>query len=107
MFAILINILISIAAVFSSFVCLHFAVMGVSPWPTTNIHWVFEKVIPSIRRYGYYKLFDNPNNNMFKIETETNLHYKFVQYIRRFYPKTILIAGPGENQNISLKKIDS
>ena len=32
--------------------------------------WVFNTVLPSIRKYGYYKLFDNPNNKMFKIENE-------------------------------------
>ena len=30
--------------------------------------WVLSKVLPSARKYGQYKLFDNPNNNMFKIE---------------------------------------
>ena len=31
-------------------------------------HWVTSQVLPSIRKFGYYKLFDNPNNKMFKIE---------------------------------------
>ena len=30
--------------------------------------WVFSTVLPSIRKYGWYKLFDNPKNKMFKIE---------------------------------------
>ena len=34
---------------------------------------------------------------MFKIENETDLHYKVVQYIKIFYPQTILIASLGEN----------
>ena len=37
-------------------------------------HWITSQVLPSIRKYGYYKLFDNPNNKMFKIENETDLH---------------------------------
>ena len=44
---------------------------------------------------------------MFKIENETDLRYKVVQYIRRFYPEAILIAGLGENQDNSAKSIDS
>ena len=36
--------------------------------------WVFTQVLPSIRKYGQYKLFDNLNNKMFKIENETDLH---------------------------------
>ena len=40
---------------------------------------------------------------MFKIENEADLHYKVVQYIRRFYPEAI-IAGLGENQKDSSEK---
>ena len=61
----------------------------------------FSEVLPSIRKYGYYKLFDNPNIYMFKIQNETDLHNKVVQYIRRFYRNAILIAGWGENQDTS------
>lgn len=69
--------------------------------------WVTSKVLPSIRNYGQYELFDNPNNNMFKIENETDLHCKVVQYIRRFYPDSIIIAGLGENQDTPQKRISS
>ena len=37
--------------------------------------WVFSTVLPSIRKSGYCKLFDNPNNKMFKIENEMDLHF--------------------------------
>ena len=57
--------------------------------------WVFPQASPSIRKYGQYKLFDNPNNHMFRIENETDLHTKVVQYIRQFYSGAILIAGFG------------
>ena len=30
--------------------------------------WVFSKELPSIRKYGQYNIFDNPNNQMFKIK---------------------------------------
>ena len=70
-------------------------------------HWVTSQVLPSIRKYGQYKLFDNPNNlNMFKIENETDLGCKEVQYIRRFYPEAIMIAGLGENQDTPTKRIN-
>lgn len=68
---------------------------------------VFSKVLISIRKYGQYKLFDNPNNHMFKIENETDLHCKVVQCIRRFYPEAIIIAGLGENQDTPTKRVNS
>ena len=70
-------------------------------------HWVTSKVLPSIRKYGYYKLFDNPNNKMFKIENEMDLHSKVVELIRNFYPDSLLVPGLGENQDTSEKRINS
>ena len=70
-------------------------------------HWVTSQVLPSIRKFGYYKLFDNPNNKMFKIENETDLHYKVVDLIIRYYPDSILVAGLGENQDTEDKRLDS
>ena len=70
-------------------------------------HWVTSQVLPSTRKYGQYKLFENPNNHMFKIENETDLHCKVMQYIRRFYPEAIIIAGLGENQDTTTKRINS
>ena len=61
--------------------------------------WVFSTVLPSIRKYGQYKLFDSPSNKMIMISNETDLHYKVVDLIRRYYPDTILVAGLGENQD--------
>ena len=69
--------------------------------------WVVEDVIPTIRKYGYYRMFNNSNTLMFKMEDEYDLHTKVVQYIRRFYPKCLLIAGLGELQYTSTKRIDS
>ena len=69
--------------------------------------WVFNTVLSSIRKYGYFKKFDNPNNKMFKIENETDLHYKVVQLIRNYYPNSILVAGLGENQDTEDKRLDS
>ena len=69
--------------------------------------WVFTTVLPSIRKFGQYKLFDNPCNKMIMIGNETDLHYKVVDMIRRFYPDTILVAGLGENQDTEDKRLDS
>ena len=33
------------------------------------------------------------------ISNETDLHYKVVNLIRRYYPDTILVAGLGEKQD--------
>ena len=53
-------------------------------------HWITSEVLPSIRKYGYYKLFESPNNKMFKIENEMDLHTKVVELIRNFYPDALL-----------------
>jgi len=70
-------------------------------------HWVTSKVLPSIRKYDQYKLFDSPWNKMIMIGNETDLHYKAVDLIRRYYPDTILVAGLGENQDTEDKRLDS
>ena len=69
--------------------------------------WVFTTVLPSIRKYGQYKLFDSPWNKMIMISTEKELHYKVVQLIRNYYPDSLLVAGLGENQDTEDKRLDS
>ena len=69
--------------------------------------WVFTTVLPSIRKYGQYKMFDSPWNKMIMIGNETDLHYKVVQLIRNYYPNSILVAGLGENQDTEDKRLDS
>ena len=69
--------------------------------------WVFNTVLPSIRKYGQYKMFDSPWNKMIMIGNETDLHYKVVQLIRNYYPDSILVAGLGENQDTEDKRLDS
>ena len=44
---------------------------------------------------------------MFKIENEMDLHCKVVHLIRNYYPNAIMVAGLGENQDTSSKRIDS
>ena len=70
-------------------------------------HWVTSKVLPSIRKYGQYKLFDSPWNKMIMIGNKTDLHYKVVSLIRKYYPDSILVAGLGENQDTDDKRLDS
>ena len=60
--------------------------------------WVTSEVLPSLRKFGYYKLFDNPNNKMFKIENEMDLHSKVVHLIRNFYPDAIMVPGLGKTK---------
>ena len=69
--------------------------------------WVFNTVLPSIRKYGQYKIFDSPWNKMIMIGNEKDLHYKVVQLIRNYYPDSILVAGLGENQDTEEKRLDS
>ena len=68
--------------------------------------WITSEVLPSIRKYGQYKLFDNPWNKMIMISNERDLHYKVVQLIN-YYPDAILVAGLGENQDTEEKRLDS
>ena len=70
-------------------------------------HWVTSEVLPSLRKYGQYKLFDSPWNKMILISNEKELHYKVVNLIRNYYPDTILVAGLGENQDTEEKRLDS
>ena len=69
--------------------------------------WVFTTVLPSILKYGQYKMFDSPWNKMIMIGNEKDLHYKVVQLIRNYYPDSILVAGLGENQDTEDKRLDS
>ena len=69
--------------------------------------WVFNTVLPSIRKYGQYKIFDSAWNKMIMIGNETDLHYKVLQPIRNYYPDSILVAGLGENQDTEDKRLDS
>ena len=70
-------------------------------------HWVTSQILPSIRKYGQYKIFDSPWNKMIMIGNERDLHYKVVQLIRNYYPDSILVAGLGENQDTEEKRLDS
>ena len=80
-----------------------------SKWDAAKVFqkWFFSEVLPSIRKYGHYRMFNNPKSLAFEIEDEYDLHTKLVQLIRRFYPETLITAGLGENQNKKEKRIRS
>ena len=69
--------------------------------------WITSEVLPSIRKFGQYKLFDSPWNKMIMISNEKELHYKVVNLIRNYYPDSIIVAGLGENQDTEGKRLDS
>ena len=69
--------------------------------------WITSEVLPSIRKYGQYKMFDAPWNKMIMISNEKELHYKVVQLIRNYYPDAILVTAMGENQDSEEKRLDS
>ena len=69
--------------------------------------WITSEVLPSIRKYDQYKLFDSPWNKMIMISNEKELHYKVVQLIKNYYPDAIMVAGLGENQDTEEKRLDS
>ena len=54
-----------------------------------------------------FKLYDRKYKKMIMIGNETDLHYKVVDLIRRFYPDSLLVAGLGENQDTEDKRLDS
>ena len=57
-------------------------------------HWVTSKVLPSIRKKGYYDI----KSNKLVIESEFDLHCKVVDFIRSKYPQALIVAGLGEYQ---------
>ena len=69
--------------------------------------WVFASVLPSIRKFGQFKMFDAPWNKMILISNEKELHHKVGQLIRKYYPDAILVAAMGENQDTDEKRINS
>ena len=70
--------------------------------------WVFEDVLPQIRKEGRYEMKkDIRAMTCFKIENEFDLHRKVVNYIRKYHSDLVLVAGLGENQDNPRKRIVS
>jgi prophage antirepressor-like protein len=71
--------------------------------------WVFNEVLPSIRKTGSYELPDRRSlryNQMILI-TETYLHHAVVSYIRDNHPEAVIIPGLGECQDTVSKRCDA
>lgn len=62
---------------------------------------------PFNQKFGYYKLFDHPNNHCFKVQNEFDLHTKVVDYIRKFCKNAIINCSLGELQDTNEKRINS
>ena len=74
--------------------------------------WVTSEVLPSIRKTGLYVMpidVGHKINNAltFRIENETDLHVKVVSFLKKRFPYSIFVAPLGENQDTSIKRIDS
>ena len=65
--------------------------------------WITKKVLPSIKERKH----KNVNDSTIKIETENDLHYKVVDFIREKFPEALMIAGLGENQKTDIVRLDS
>ena len=73
-------------------------------------NWVTLEVLPSIRGHArelQSRRFDTPNKLVFKMENEYDLHTKVVEFMRKRYPSALVVAGLGELQDTSKKRIDS
>ena len=64
--------------------------------------WVCQHVLPRLRK-AYQAQCQEP----LCLRNETDLHNKVVQAIRRFYPQAVLVAGLGELQDTSDKRIEA
>ena len=64
--------------------------------------WVLEEVLPEIRKTGSYV-----RNAQMSLMCEKDLHYKVVDFIRKFFPESVLVPGLGELQDTEPKRLDA
>ena len=80
-----------------------------SKLPTAELftEWIVEDVIPSIRKTGKYILYEQPIllDKQISLLNEKDLHFKVIDYVRKYYPHALLYAGLGELQDTSQKRI--
>ena len=76
--------------------------------PTAKLftEWLVEEVIPSIRQTGKYILYEQPIllDKQISLLNEKDLHFKVIDYVRKFYPHALLYAGLGELQDTVQKQ---
>ena len=71
--------------------------------------WVFNEVLPSIRKTGSYELPKSKplDGNQLVLLNETDLHYVIIRYIRKYHPDALVIAGLGEYQDTVQRRSDA
>lgn len=62
--------------------------------------WVCQEVLPRLRKHYQEQA-------VLHLRSETDLHYKVVQAIRRLFPQALMTAGLGELQDSPEKRIDA
>jgi len=77
------------------------------PEAKTFKHWVTSEVLPAIRKTGTYTLPQVIKSPQIQILNETNLHYKVIDFIRKYHPEAILIPGLGEHQITTTSRSDA
>ena len=82
--------------------------------------WVSSDVLPAVRKTASYLPIAEPpptisrikqnadyrNDHSFNMHSENDLHFKVVDYIRRFHPHAKMTAGLGEFQRTSALRIE-
>jgi prophage antirepressor-like protein len=63
--------------------------------------FVFEEVLPSLRKTGTYSV----KNDQMSLLNETDLHESVVRFVRANYPTILMIAGLGETQTTDTLRI--
>lgn len=87
------------------------------PEAKTFKKWVTSEVLPAIRKTGAYVAPPPPpppqlqdveyrKNRSFYMQSESDLHSKVVDYIRRFHPQAKMTAGLGEFQTTPALRIE-
>ena len=64
--------------------------------------WVCQDVLPRLR-----KAYKDQQKAPLCLANESDLHHKIVQFLRRFYPQALLVAGLGELQDTFHKRLDA
>ena len=71
--------------------------------------WIIEEVLPSIRKTGKYNIIEHPKllDKQISLLNERDLHFKVIDFIRKYYKDALLYAGLGELQDTPNKRIYS
>ena len=64
--------------------------------------WIVEVVLPDIRQTGRYVM-----EQQVLLMSENDLHYKVIHFIRTYWKEAVIVAGLGELQDTSAKRIES